>query len=834
MPKFFHQLLICFLISSSNIVLGQCDDPHILYEIFMQLYEQTEGESWINNDGWRQGSEGTSCDPCADEWFGVNCVIGSTYFNIYIELDNNNLNGVLGREIFEAKGIRELNLANNQLTGEIDNKLNFDDLRKVNLSNNLLSGSIPVSFFDGQLNEILLSKNQFTGEIPIATSDQRVWTLDLSHNLLTGTIPVNSSFIEISDINLSHNKLTGIIPVEIFDDVDKVDLSFNEFEGTIPASIFFDNYFLKYLDLAHNNLSGLIPETIEDINRLEYLNLSHNRLEGEINFTSLLEANHLDTFNLSFNNFSGHLADFGKTSGIIASINFRGNDFSGCIPIGIIDRYCGSSFYSIDLGENPQLAFEGESVELCSLNANTFDEQIGAPCNSDNNESTMENIQLDCSCQSELLVQYSSDTLDMSIEGLNHQLVIHRAIDNATNEPVNIVNLFESENDLFFTGRNGVYKRKDGQIVLDRLNPIDWYSYYLFPPTDWSVSDDYARLFYNFSRFDDREFDFVPLLVSTEVTNRQDLEELLREHPPLKSFLYLSKELAKTNDDNLSVGDWSFLYSEKEDKSIFHKLWYSHFPEVNVYRLSGETEVKHPLNELIINNTQSSSEPILLSAANQPNFLIDACFVGEKAVLIGLPFNSMVHIYDPILDTLHNVTWSDDKRPLKVDAFMDLPIFILEKDGFQLGFEDQDPLNLAIIMDNIRAAGFTNEDRDVFVDSKNHIWIHHADLNTQQPIAEIILDPSITTSTDIKEIARVENDLKIYPNPVDERLHFMLNSNSKIDNLRYRILGNFGQALQEGTINNSSISIKHLIPGVYYLELFSENEKWVEKFIVSM
>jgi len=227
MPKFFHQLLICFLISSSNIVLGQCDDPHILYEIFMQLYEQTEGESWINNDGWRQGSEGTSCDPCADEWFGVNCVIGSTYFNIYIELDNNNLNGVLGREIFEAKGIRELNLANNQLTGEIDNKLNFDDLRKVNLSNNLLSGSIPVSFFDGQLNEILLSKNQFTGEIPIATSDQRVWTLDLSHNLLTGTIPVNSSFIEISDINLSHNKLTGIIPVEIFDDVDKVDLSFN-------------------------------------------------------------------------------------------------------------------------------------------------------------------------------------------------------------------------------------------------------------------------------------------------------------------------------------------------------------------------------------------------------------------------------------------------------------------------------------------------------------------------------------------------------------------------------------------------------------------------------
>ncbi|KAL8482109.1 hypothetical protein ACS0TY_028314 [Phlomoides rotata] len=39
---------------------------------------------------------------------------------------------------------------------------------------------------------------------------------------------------------------------------------------------------LRILNLSDNNLSGLMPKTLEDLNSLQYFNLCYNKLEREI------------------------------------------------------------------------------------------------------------------------------------------------------------------------------------------------------------------------------------------------------------------------------------------------------------------------------------------------------------------------------------------------------------------------------------------------------------------------------------------------------------------------------------------------------------------------
>ena len=39
---------------------------------------------------------------------------------------------------------------------------------------------------------------------------------------------------------------------------------------------------LEFLDLSQNNLSGMIPKSLEKLRYLKYLNVSFNGLQGEI------------------------------------------------------------------------------------------------------------------------------------------------------------------------------------------------------------------------------------------------------------------------------------------------------------------------------------------------------------------------------------------------------------------------------------------------------------------------------------------------------------------------------------------------------------------------
>ncbi|KAL0435507.1 UNVERIFIED_CONTAM: putative kinase-like protein TMKL1 [Sesamum radiatum] len=98
-------------------------------------------------------------------------------------------------------------------------------------------------------------------------------SLYLSVNSLSGAIPLELGYsTSLSDIDLSHNLLEGSLPTSIWNLCDRlISLRLHDFIVGFMG--------LKQLDLGDNKFSGQIPPTITEL-KLEKLNLSHNNFTG--------------------------------------------------------------------------------------------------------------------------------------------------------------------------------------------------------------------------------------------------------------------------------------------------------------------------------------------------------------------------------------------------------------------------------------------------------------------------------------------------------------------------------------------------------------------------
>lgn len=82
---------------------------------------------------------------------------------------------------------------------------------------------------------------------------------------------------------------------------------------------------LQALNLSHNKLSGVIPESFSGLKNVESLDLSSNRLQGWIP-SQLAELSSLEVFNVSLNNLSGSIPQ-GRQFNTFDSQSFLGNPF---------------------------------------------------------------------------------------------------------------------------------------------------------------------------------------------------------------------------------------------------------------------------------------------------------------------------------------------------------------------------------------------------------------------------------------------------------------------------------------------------------------------------
>ncbi|MDE5119661.1 MAG: DUF4347 domain-containing protein, partial [Trichodesmium sp. St19_bin1] len=217
------------------------------YKTLKALYQNTNGDDWKYNGGWREWDFNSTTPPSygtIDSWYGIALETQFNYASInIIDLDNNNLTGEIPKELGNLYNLKYLRLNNNNLTGEIPKGLgNSSKLKSLSLNNNNLTGEIPKELANsGILEYIYLNNNNLTGEIPKELGNpSSLRGLFLNNNELTGKIPKelgNLSNIKLGDLYLNNNKLTGEIPAELgnLSRLGSLYLNNNKLTGEIPG-----------------------------------------------------------------------------------------------------------------------------------------------------------------------------------------------------------------------------------------------------------------------------------------------------------------------------------------------------------------------------------------------------------------------------------------------------------------------------------------------------------------------------------------------------------------------------------------------------------------------
>ncbi|KEH21676.1 LRR receptor-like kinase [Medicago truncatula] len=128
----------------------------------------------------------------------------------------------------------------------------------------------------------------------------RVMELDLS-------TPLDSPYMQLSD--LQRNQLSGALPdsLDQLKHLEVLDLSNNTIVHSVPST-FSNLSSLRTLNIGHNQLNGTIPESLGFLRNLQVLNLGANSLTGGMSATLGILSNFV-TLDLSSNCLEGPIQE---------------------------------------------------------------------------------------------------------------------------------------------------------------------------------------------------------------------------------------------------------------------------------------------------------------------------------------------------------------------------------------------------------------------------------------------------------------------------------------------------------------------------------------------
>jgi len=289
---------------------------------------------------------------------------------IKLDLHKNQLSGTIPRQIDSLSNLEYLDLAHNNLTGTIPPTLpNLTNLHLFSIQANQLEGSIPHGIWQSSnLTALGLGSNSLSGEIPQAINMSRLQILGLEFNKFTKALPSNigNALPSLQNMTFAGNMFEGQIPASIGNasGLLKIDLSENSFTGPVPASLgnlsslnvldlennkleagdrqsweflhaLRNCHSLSLLSLYNNRLQGEIPDSVGNLSTtLEYLSFGRNELTGIVPPT-IQNLHNLDKLGLEENNLSGATeAWIGKLENLQGLFLFS-NNFTGTIPSSI-------------------------------------------------------------------------------------------------------------------------------------------------------------------------------------------------------------------------------------------------------------------------------------------------------------------------------------------------------------------------------------------------------------------------------------------------------------------------------------------------------------------
>ncbi|KAJ0439653.1 putative protein kinase RLK-Pelle-LRR-Xb-1 family [Helianthus annuus] len=307
---------------------------------------------------------------------------------------SNSFSGRIPSSLSNSPAINSINLRNNSFIGPIEfNCSLMANLTALDLGTNHFSGFIPDDLSScHKLKAINLARNKFNGEIPQSFSNfQSLTYLSLSNcslsnlnttlkilqhcpNLTVLVLTLNFRGERLPDDDSLHFKalkalvipnceLTGVIPQWIrgLTRLQLLDLSWNQLTGTIPSYLG-DFESLFYLDLSNNSLSGEIPKSLTRLPSLCNLNVTLEEGSPDFPFfkrpnTSTrglpLQYRQIMSFppliDLKYNSLNGSIwPEFGNLKRLHV-LNLKHNDLSGGIPSELSGM---TSIETLDLSYN--------------------------------------------------------------------------------------------------------------------------------------------------------------------------------------------------------------------------------------------------------------------------------------------------------------------------------------------------------------------------------------------------------------------------------------------------------------------------------------------------
>lgn len=261
-----------------------CETPDDERKILIQLYQACGGTEWYNSNDWATSTNFCSWHGIECEFghvisikLGSNNLVGTPPEAIFdlpelkilelysnpvnfkfnnigtasklteLRLDSTGLESLDG--IGKAPALTVLDVRFNNLNKRLNPEvLELEYLRYLNMASNQMTGNLPVDYFSDMmyLKTLRLGSNEFTGGIPSFSANNRLTTLDLSNNNFRSTIPEN--FLDAQTYS------TPIV----------IDLSSNEIRGDIPVAL--ERFQHLTLYLRENKITGM-PDTFCDRNK---------------------------------------------------------------------------------------------------------------------------------------------------------------------------------------------------------------------------------------------------------------------------------------------------------------------------------------------------------------------------------------------------------------------------------------------------------------------------------------------------------------------------------------------------------------------------------------
>ncbi|XP_061355143.1 receptor-like protein EIX2 isoform X2 [Gastrolobium bilobum] len=235
-----------------------------------------------------------------------------------LKLRNTNIVGLLPQSFGHLPYLENIDLSFNQLSGSLS-LLKFTEpasLVGLDLSHNQLNGTLP--YIIGQLSSLTalyLSSNKLNGNIHEAhlSNLSKLQSLDVSHNSISFNL--GSNWIppfQLRDLYASSCTLGPKFPswLKHQRELEKLKISNSGISDSFPQWFWNQSLSLKYLNVSHNKLSGVLPKSLQNMEILITWDFSFNNLIGSLPSF----PNSTETLILSNNMFSGSLSCFCENS----------------------------------------------------------------------------------------------------------------------------------------------------------------------------------------------------------------------------------------------------------------------------------------------------------------------------------------------------------------------------------------------------------------------------------------------------------------------------------------------------------------------------------------